>query len=92
MRLVKLNRRYKAFKEEGHTWAFRFSGYDPKIVGRVEKIFQDLHGSQYKYWGQANAWKACFGSPRPNGPRPYWISFRDEYDATVVLLRLESST
>ena len=90
MKLVKLNRRYKAFKEEGHTWAFRFNEYHPRTVGAVEKIFQDMHGSQWKHWNQPNAWKANFGSPRTNGPRPYWISFRDEHDATVVLLRLET--
>ena len=92
MKLVKLNRRYKAFKEEGHTWAFRFNSYDPKTTGPVERVFQDMHGSQWKYWNQPNAWKSNFGSPVKNGPRPYWISFRDERDATVVLLRLESNT
>lgn len=87
MKLVKLNRRYKAFKEYGHRWAFRFDSYDPKVVGPVERIFQDMHGSQYM-WHRQTVWRATFGSPTRNGPRPYWVSFTNEQDATVVLLQL----
>ena len=87
MKLVKLNRRYKAFKEYGHNWAFRFNSYDPKIIGPIERIFQDMHGSQYLYWNKPHAWKACFGSPTKNGSRPYWVSFVNEQDASIVLLK-----
>lgn len=89
MKLVKLNRRYKAFKEYGHNWAFRFNGYDPGVIMKVERIFHNMHGSQYTYRGPTQ-WRACFGSPSKYGPRPYWVSFKNESDATVVLLALEN--
>jgi hypothetical protein len=92
VKLVKLNRRYKAFKEYGHRWAFRWQSYSPKECGRVEKIMQDMHGSQWR-WNRNDAreWQATFGhiSSR-QATRPYWISFKNEQDATVVLLKMST--
>lgn len=91
MKLVKLNRTHKAFKENGHKWAFRWDSYDPKTISQVERILQDLHGSQYRWNPRgATVWKANFGHAvkSNHGYRPYWVSFTDEQDATVVLLRL----
>ena len=91
MKLVKLNRRYKAFKEYGHQWAFRWESYDTKDCAKVERIMQDMHGSQYRWDKNASrAWQASFGHPtRGNSYRPYWVSFTDEHDATVILLKLQ---
>lgn len=91
MKLVKLNRRYKAFKDWGHTWAFRWDGYDPKSCNVVESIMKEMYGSQYR-WNEKEYrdWRATFGSPRRNGPRPYWVSFKDESVASVVLLKLQN--
>ena len=88
MKLVKLNRRHKAFKEHGHQWAFRWNSYEPTAVYQVEKILHSMHGSQYSY--NQSVWKSGFGSPvrSNNGYRPYWVSFKNEYDATVVLLQV----
>ena len=91
MKLVKLNRRHKAHKEKGHNWAFRWASYD-ETCGRVERIMQKMHGSQYQYMCNDGTccWSAGFGSPaRGNCYRTYWISFVNEHDATMVLLRLE---
>lgn len=91
MKLIKLNRRHKAFKENGHRWAFRWDSYDPKTCYQVERILNDMHGSQY-YWNSRDqpTWKANFGHAVKgnHGYRPYWISFTDEADATVVLLQV----
>jgi hypothetical protein len=88
MKLVKLNRRHKAHKEYGHQWAFRWDGYEPVAVYRVEKILQSMHGSQYSY--NHSVWKSGFGcAPKGNRARPYWVSFTNEQDATVVLLQVQ---
>lgn len=89
MKLVKLNRRHKAFKEYGHQWAFRWDSYDSKSCPKVEKIMQDMHGSQWRWnKNESRTWQANFGhATRGNVYRPYWISFTDEADATVVLLQ-----
>jgi len=92
MKLVKLNRRHKAFKEYGHQWAFRWNSYDTKTCPRVEGIMQDMHGSQWR-WSKNDSriWQANFGHvTRGNSYRPYWISFTDEADATVVLLQVQN--
>jgi len=92
MKLIKLNRRHKAFKDNGHKWAFRWRSYDPKTCHQVERILQDMHGSQYSYQSTtAVVWKSNFGhAPNSNTPRPYWISFTDEADASVILLKLDN--
>ena len=85
MKLIKLNRRYKAYKDYGHTYGFRFDSWD-KDSTVVEKILHDMLGSQYSY---NNVWKSTFGSrPRASQSRPYFITFRDESIATVVMLKL----
>lgn len=89
MKLIKLNRRHTAFKELGHKWAFRWDCYDPKTCHKTEQIMQDMHGTQYSWNPRTtNVWKSNFGHSVRGGPRPYWISFINEADATVVLLQL----
>lgn len=87
MRLVKLNKTHKAFKELGHRWAFRWDSYDVQTCPRVEQVFYDIHGSQYMY--KAGAWKSTFGYAVRNKPRPYWVSFTNESDAALVLLKVD---
>ena len=93
MKLVKLNRRYKAFKDYGHKWAFRWNSYEPKSVAKVEKIMQDMHGSQYFLHRGTQLWRGNFGhaSAKNGGLRPYWVSFTDEADATMILLQLDAN-
>jgi len=84
MKEVKLNRRFKQFKEHGHTIAFRFEGFGLHARA-IERICnQRLLGSG---WSRNNTWYSYYGERlNCNEVRPYWITFRNETDATLVLL------
>jgi len=49
-----------------------------------------MHGPGY-LWNRNSCWSAGFGHPdtRNSGMRPYWISFTNEADASIVLLQME---
>lgn len=85
MKVVKLNRRFRQFKEHGHTVAFKFpNGYTADSVA-IEKVCRArLKDSG---WNRSHSWYSYYGD-RPNrfDVRPYWITFRYEADATLVLL------
>lgn len=84
MKVVKLNRRYKMFKEHGHTIALRFNEFNRNAV-----VIEDICKAKFKTskWNAQGPWHGRFGSrPDSFSPRPYWISFRDEADLTFVLL------
>jgi hypothetical protein len=85
MKVVKLNRTHKMFKERGHTYGFRFDGYEKDIIN-IEKICQELYGT---YWYEVNGpWSSHFGHAIRGGPKPYWVTVRDEHYVTLILLRL----
>jgi len=88
MKIVKLNRRYKQFKENGHTVALRFESYNPKTVSAYEKVCRArLKGHGYN---READWAGYFGhATRGNSYRPYWITFRNETDLTLVLLSVD---
>jgi len=90
MKIVKLNRRHKQFKENGHTVALRFHRYDPRIVSVYEKVCRTRlrgHG-----WNREADWSGYFGyAPNSNSPRPYWITFRNEADLTMIMLSVTIS-
>lgn len=82
MKIVKLNGRYKMFREQGHTVALRFNGWS-KLIAPYERACRERLGSQYKNY----SWSGHFGTRSGrNDVRPYWISFRNEADLTLVLL------
>jgi hypothetical protein len=89
MKIVKLNRRFRQFREHGHVVALRFEGWNKKATA-VEKVCRDrLQGGGwlrdqdwYSYYGHATS------STGYREPRPYWITFRKEADLTLVLLSL----
>jgi len=85
MKVVKLNRRFKQFKEHGHTVAIRFESYEPAKVAAYEKICRArLRGHGYN---RDADWASYFGhAPNTFSARPYWITFRKESDLTLVLL------
>ena len=85
MKVVKLNRRFRQYKEYGHTVALRFAhGFDPNARA-VEKVCQDRLGG-HGYIRDHN-WYSYYGDrPRRGDVCPYWITFRNEADATLVLL------
>ena len=82
MKVVKLNRRYRQFRDNGHTIALRFDGWD-EIALQYERVARNKLGGHGYY--RADSWFSYFGDGR-KGPRPYWITFRNEQDATLVLL------
>lgn len=90
MKIVKLNRRFRQFKEQGHTVAFRFPNGYTKDAGQIEKACRErLAGGG---WMRQNDWYTWYGSrPGKYDVRPFWISFRSEADATLVLLSADLS-
>ena len=87
MKVVKLNRRFKKFKEDGHTVALRFNKYSPATVRNIEDVCRLKLGFQYSF---NSIWSGYFGCKNGrNSSRPYWISFRNEADLTLVLLSVD---
>ena len=84
MKVVKLNRRFKQFVENGHTVGLKFPEY-----GQTASKFEDTCRRVLKTGGysrEAN-WYSYFGCPdRYSGRRAYWFTFRNESDLTMVLL------
>jgi len=84
MKIVKLNRRFKQYKEHGHTVALRFNGWSQKSQV-IENLCKDRLGSHG--WLPQSDWHHYFGDrPRRDAPRPYWITFRNEADLTMIML------
>ena len=85
MKIVKLNRRFKQYKEYGHTIALKFSNGYSKDAGKIEKICRDRFDSAG--WMPDSDWYHYYGARSGRyDVRPYWISFRNEADLTLVLL------
>ena len=84
MKVVKLNRRFKKFRERGHTVGLRFSeGYSEAVP--YESATMARLG--YNRFDGKAPWTSYFGARNGrNTVRPYWITFRNESDATLVLL------
>lgn len=90
MKITKLNRRFKVFKEHGHTVGLKFPSWG-KEAGHVEQIMKDRYGPQWRWTSSpAPEWSGYFGhaSINSNGSRPYWITFKNESDLSMILLTL----
>lgn len=83
MKVVKLNCRFKQYKEHGHTVALRFDTWDIDANMYEKACRAKLEGNG---WDRSQDWYSYFGDRRNNGPRPYWITFRNETDLTMVML------
>ena len=77
IKVIKLNRRFKLFKEYGFTHAIRFSSWAIN-TGKVEQFFRERYGSEYAWNNRPYMWKTHWGKPGKNTPRPYMIGVRDE--------------
>lgn len=77
VKVIKLNRRFKLFKEYGFTHAIRFSSWAIN-TGKVEQFFRERYGSEYAWNNRPYMWKTHWGKPGKNTPRPYMIGVRDE--------------
>lgn len=87
MKVVKLNRRFRQFKEHGHVVALRFEGWSKQATA-LEKVCRDqLKGGG---WSRNQDWYSYYGERNSrhdrDSLRPYWITFRRESDLTLVLL------
>lgn len=84
MKIVKLNRRFRQFKQHGHTVALRFN-YRNNTATTVEKVCcEKLKGHG---WLREHDWYSYYGDRNSRyAARPYWITFRNETDLTLVLL------
>ena len=73
------------FKEHGHTVAMRFDGWSQQIAV-YQSVCQSRLGSEYKNF----SWSSHFGTRNSRTDiRPYWITFRNESDLTLVLLSVQ---
>jgi hypothetical protein len=83
MKVVKLNRRFRQFREHGHTIALRFPSYTESVP--YEKTTRNKLG--VGGWQRHDSWYSYFGNRSSrNDFRPYWITFRNEAELTLVLL------
>jgi len=82
MKTVKLNSRFKMFRKYGHVVALRFNGWS-NMIAPYERACRERLGSEYKNY----SWSGHFGTRSGRvDARPYWITFRNESDLTLVLL------
>jgi hypothetical protein len=83
MKVVKLNRRFKQYKNHGHVIAVRCKSWLEEGVP-LENICCAKLGAQG--YMPSNDWHSYFGKANGHGRRPFWITFRRESDLTLVLL------
>lgn len=87
MKTVKLDRRFRQLKEHGHTVALRFDTWEIGAQRIESQCRQRLGGSG---WHRSAAWTSYYGSAsKRTGHRPFWITFRNESDLTLVLLSVD---
>jgi hypothetical protein len=84
MKIVKLNRRFRQFREHGHVVALRFEGHNKKS-SEIEKVCRErLKGGG---WSRDQDWYSYYGDRNSRyDARPYWLTFRRESDLSLVLL------
>jgi hypothetical protein len=89
MKVIKLDRRYKAFAQ-GFTHALKFQFRDRQAL-EVETILRD----RYVYNGFDPAWQSHTGKRVPvllsysYPAREWWIDLRHESDITLILLMVD---
>ena len=83
MKVVKLDRRFRQYKQHGHVVGVRCDNW-AKEGQHLEQLCRDKLGG--KTWRRDNCWYSYFGKENGRGNRPYWITFRKEAHLTFVLL------
>jgi hypothetical protein len=83
MKVVKLDRRFRQYKQHGHVIAVRCDTWLGEGIP-LEKICCAKLGD--RGYMPDNDWYAYFGKNNGRANRPFWISFRRESDLTLVLL------
>ena len=89
MKVVNLNRRFRMHKEHGHAVALRFDTWNDR-AREVERVTKDTFGTQYTWHTSSyESWRGYFGKAnRRNSTRPYWITFRNPSDLTLIMMKL----
>ena len=85
MKVIKLNRRYKVYKEQGYQAGLRFDNWcdDARVIEKTCRERLETSG----YWPTTSNWYGYFGKKRDGiGPNPYFIMFQKESDLSFVLL------
>lgn len=86
MKVIKLNRRFKMYKEHGHQAGLRFDTWNQQAQA-AEAALRQI--TQTGGWSRDNEWYSWVGQPtRQFGTRPYFITVRDEQILSLVLLSL----
>ena len=83
MKVVKLDRRFRQYKQHGHVIAVRCDSWLGEGTS-FEQVCKAKLGSQG--YMPDNDWHAYFGKANGRRFRPFWISFRREADLSFVLL------
>ena len=85
MKVIKLNRRYKMFKERGHTIGLKFDTWY-KEADVFEAYLRKIYGMD---WNNVS-WHGYYGTrPTTTNSRPYFITIRDEKMLTAMLLAVQ---
>ena len=84
MKVIKLNCRYKLFKEQGYQAGLRFDQWHDN-ARRIERTCRDRLGHSGITPAYSD-WHGYFGKRSWYGPTPYFIMFRRESDLSFVLL------
>ena len=83
MKVVRLDRRFRQYKQHGHVIAVRCDSWLGEGISFEQICKAKLGGQGYM---PTNDWHAYFGKNNGRANRPFWISFRREADLTLVLL------
>ena len=96
MKVIKLNRRYKLYKEQGYQAGLRFDNWCDN-ARNIEKTCRERLGPSPRErttldWPEASRcpfdsnWTGYFGKRNVHGPTPYFIMFQKESHLSFVLL------
>jgi hypothetical protein len=82
MKVIKLNRRYKVYKEQGYQAGLRFDNWCNN-ARNIEKTCCERLETPGDW---PTKWYGYFGQRNVHGPTPYFIMFQKESDLSFVLL------
>lgn len=91
MKIVKLDRRYLSYREHNHIIAVRFNSYMDSPRRLIEESCEKLLGPSVM-WNKKGNWYSYLGSRNSTGYTTYWVSFKNESDLTLVLLKMPHSS
>ena len=95
MKIIKLNKKFIVNQKYNHRVGLKFTSYwsitqelssAEQVEKTCERILGPASGRKMDYGN--GRWCRYFGDRRDN-PRPYYITFRDERDLTMVLLAVQ---